>query len=227
MHYTDYNLFNNPDSPGVMDYTLKCEPDDSTPVAIGSDKCGKHDVHAAPGFKGPLPTAFPYDDAGVEAGTITVSMMLSHYRDLYTPASGSPLIGAGDPMGGANNNIGAVGMGSTADPNDQFGTFKPGQGGGPPPLAGIGGASGGTGTAGSSGGSGAGGTSGSIGTAGSTGPGAGGTSGATGGTTGEKVSGGCSCTVGGGDGWAPALAGLALAALLSLRRAGRRSRSRR
>jgi hypothetical protein len=169
MHYTDYNLFSNPDSPGVMDYTLKCEPDDATPVAIGSDKCGKHDVHAAPGFKGPLPTAFPYDDTAIEAGTVTMSMMLSHYRDLYTPNTGSPLIGAGDPMGGANNNIGAVGQGSTVDPNDQFGTFKPGTGGGPPPLTGVGGGSGSTGTAGTSGDTGRGGTSGGTGAGGSIG----------------------------------------------------------
>jgi uncharacterized protein (TIGR03382 family) len=199
VHYTDYNLFNNPDSPGVMNYTLKCEPDDSTSVAFGSDKCGKHDVNAAPGFKGPLPTAFPYDDTAIEAGTVTVSMMLSHYRDLYTPASGSPLIGAGDPMGGAHNNIGAVGQGSTLDPNDQFGTFMPGAGGGPPPLTGVGGSSGGTGTAGTSGGTGTAGTSGGTGRGGTTGgTGTGGSIGGTG--TGGSIGGTGAAGTSGGTG---------------------------
>ncbi len=206
MHYADYNLFSNPDAPGVADYTLKAEPDDVTPLALGSDGFGKHDVHAAPAFKGPLPAAFPYDDGAIEQGTVTMSMMLAHYRDLYTPAAGSPLTGAGDPMGGANNNIGAVGQGAALDPNDQLGTFQPGSGGGPPPLAGTGGAAGtGTGT---------GGTTGSGGTTGAAG---------SGGTTGAKgASGGCGCTLGGADGGVAALVALVVGGVLSLRRAARR-----
>jgi hypothetical protein len=133
MHYADYNLFYNPDSPSQTDYSIAVEPDDKTPLAKGSDGFAKHDVHAAPNFKGPLPTAFPFASADVQAGTVTVSTILAHYRDLYTPGSASPLTGAGDPMGGANNNIGAVGQGAM-DPNDQFGTLKPGSGG-PPPLS--------------------------------------------------------------------------------------------
>jgi hypothetical protein len=189
LHYADYNLFHNPDSPNAMDYTIKCEPDDVTLRPVGSAGCGMNDVHAAPAFKGPLPTAFPYQNADIMSGTVTVSMMLAHYRDLYTPTAGSPLVGAGDPMGGANNNIGAVGQGSATDPNDQIGTFQPGSGGGPPPLTGAGGS---TGAAGSTGSTGAGG---STGAAGSGGPG---TAGAGAGGAGEKASGGCSCGVGSG-----------------------------
>jgi hypothetical protein len=208
MHYADYNLFNNPDAPGVADYTLKVEPNDATPaVAIGSaDGAGKHDVHAPPGFKGPLPAAFPYDDAAIEQGAVTMSTMLAHYRDLYTPASGSALIGAGDPMGGPNNNIGAVGQGSTIDPNDQIGTFMPGSGGGPPPLAGAGGTTGGTGTGGAGG---------------AGGPGAGGSAG---GTTGQKSSGGCGCAVGELDPKQITLLALALHVLLRTWRIARRGR---
>jgi len=134
MHYADYNLFFNPDSPSQTDYSIPVEPDDVTPIAQGSTGFAKHDVHAAPGFTGPLPTAFPYASTDVESGSVKVSAILAHYRGLYTPAPSSPLIGAGDPMGGANNNIGAVGQGSALDPSDQFGTFQPGPAGGPPPL---------------------------------------------------------------------------------------------
>ncbi|HEY4106132.1 MAG TPA: hypothetical protein VGM44_19670, partial [Polyangiaceae bacterium] len=90
MHYADYNLFYNPDSPNVPDYTIQVEPDDVNPITKGSDGFAKHDVHAAPGFKGPLPTAFPFASADVEAGTVKVSDILSHYRGLYSPAAQSP-----------------------------------------------------------------------------------------------------------------------------------------
>jgi MYXO-CTERM domain-containing protein len=204
LHYADYNLFHNPDAPGSQDYSIKCEPTDAPPaLAVGAAGCGKNDLHADPGFRGPLPAAFPHDNAGIMNGTITVSMMLASYRDLYTPTAGSPLTGAGDPMGGANNNIGAVGQGSASDPNDQIGTFQPGSGGGPPPLTGAGGTTGGPGSAG---------TTGSPGTAGNTG------------IAGANT-GGCSCAVqqlppGGSAGLLAVLA-VALGALLSRRRASR------
>ncbi|HEY4102772.1 MAG TPA: hypothetical protein VGM44_02740, partial [Polyangiaceae bacterium] len=133
MHYADYNLFYNPDSPSQTDYSLVVEPDDKTQIQKGSDGFAKHDVHAAPNFKGPLPTAYPFQSSDVQAGTVTVSQILSHFRELYAPGTNSPLTGAGDPMGGAHNNIGAIGQGPDLDPNDQFGSFMPGMGG-PPPL---------------------------------------------------------------------------------------------
>ncbi len=140
MHYADYNLFYNPGSPSQTDYSVAVEPDDATPITKGSDGFAKHDVHAAPAFKGPLPTSFPYASADVQSGAVRVSDILAHYRDLYSPAAQSPLTGAGDPMFGAHQNIGAIGQGSDMDPSDQFGTFMPGPVGGPPPLpdAGVG-----------------------------------------------------------------------------------------
>jgi MYXO-CTERM domain-containing protein len=134
MHFADYNLFYNPDAPSQVDYSIKVEPDDVTPITKGSAGFAMHDVHAAPAFAGPLPTAFPFASADVQAGTVKVSTILAHYRQLYTPASGSPLIGAGDPTNAAHNNIGAIGQGPSLDPGDQFGTFMPGNDGGPPPL---------------------------------------------------------------------------------------------
>src|SRR5262249_7728586 len=113
---------------------IQVEPDDMHPIAKGSDGFAKHDAHADPKFTGTLPTAFPFANADVMSGTTKVSDILKHYRALYTPATGSPLIGTGDPTLGANNNIGAIGQGTDKDSNDQFGTFMPGPSGGPPPL---------------------------------------------------------------------------------------------
>jgi hypothetical protein len=48
--------------------------------------------------------------------------MLAFYRGAYTPAAGSPLIGAGDPADGAGTNIGAVGS-SERPGEDRFGRF--------------------------------------------------------------------------------------------------------
>jgi len=248
MHYADYNLFYNPDSPSQVDYSIPVEPDDVTPLAKGSDGFAKHDVHAAPGFTGPLPNAFPYASADVQAGTVKVSTILAHYRELYMPATGSPLTGAGDPMGGANNNIGAIGQGSTVDPNDQFGTFKPGTGGGPPPLqppdAGVADASSGGGSSGSSGSAG---TAGAIGASGSGGTitaggaqpggatssggtlnasGAGGVSagGATSSGSATSDDSGCGCRIGGAS-TTPAPWGLSLWVLACARAVARRRRS--
>jgi hypothetical protein len=216
MHYADYNLFYNPDSPSQVDYSIAVEPDDKTPLVKGSDGFAKHDVHAAPGFAGPLPSAFPFASADVEAGSVKVSAILSRYRALYTPGSGSPLTGSGDPMGGDHNNIGAIGQGSSVDPNDRFGTFKPGVGGGPPPLeppdggASIGGSRNAGGTSGASGAAPSGGktgASGSAGFGGTTASGATGGAGATGsaGTTGSAgAMSGAGATSGAGAGGATA-----------------------
>src|SRR5262249_30881254 len=52
-----------------------------------------------------------------------VSDVLAAYRGFYTPAPGSPLLGAGDPQDGVGGNIGVVGNG---EPADQFGRFGSG-----------------------------------------------------------------------------------------------------
>jgi hypothetical protein len=59
----------------------------------------------------------------VQARKITVSKILAFYRDAYTPAEGSPLIGAGDPADGEGTNIGAVGSTKPAGALDRFGRF--------------------------------------------------------------------------------------------------------
>jgi len=194
MHFADYNLFYNPDSPGVPDYSLQVEPDDKTPLMKGSAGFALHDVHGAPAFKGPMPTAFPFANSDIESGTVKVSTMLAHYRDLYTPNAGSPLIGAGDPTLDANNNIGAIGQGADKDPNDQFGSFMPGMSG-PPPLnlpdggAAMGGASGSGAVTGASG------RTSSGGAAAAPGSGLSGAAG-TANKTGSSASNGCGCRVG-------------------------------
>ena len=100
--YSDYNLFYSPAAKSQRVYGLgvagKAEKDDGF---------GKHDrVGADPKFKGPLPDVFPFDDADIKSGKVTVSQMLARFRDIYAPAEGSPLVGAGDPADGPGTNIG-------------------------------------------------------------------------------------------------------------------------
>jgi hypothetical protein len=72
-------------------------------------------------FVGPVPQApYPIDEGMVWLRQLGVSEVLSYYRALYTPKNGSPLIGAGDPADGADDNIGAIGPGAS-DPLDLFG----------------------------------------------------------------------------------------------------------
>jgi hypothetical protein len=114
--YADYNLFFNPDAKEKQNYALsvagKSEGTD--------DGFAKHDVHADPRFRGPVPRAFPFADDDIRSGKVTVGKVLAFYRDTYSPADGSPLLGAGDPADGAGSFIGAVGPGAGA-PNDEFG----------------------------------------------------------------------------------------------------------
>ena len=52
-----------------------------------------------------------------------MAKILARYRAAYSPAKGSPLIGAGDPADGDGSFIGAVGAGKDP-PNDRFGKWK-------------------------------------------------------------------------------------------------------
>jgi hypothetical protein len=61
-----------------------------------------------PKFKGPLPDVFPFDDVDIKAGKVTVSQMLARFREIYAPAPGSPLLGAGNPADGAGTPIGPL-----------------------------------------------------------------------------------------------------------------------
>jgi hypothetical protein len=76
-----------------------------------------------PRFAGPLPTeTFEGDKVAVWNRALPVSQILSSYRARYTPTLGSPYIDAGDPAGGAGNDVGAVGAG-VVNPLDRFGSF--------------------------------------------------------------------------------------------------------
>jgi hypothetical protein len=105
--YLDYNLYFNPTAKSHRLYALgvagKAEKDEGY---------GRHDlVEVDPKFKGPLPDVFPFDDADIKAGKVTVAQMLARFREIYAPAEGSPLIDAGDPADGAGTDIGPVSAG--------------------------------------------------------------------------------------------------------------------
>jgi len=103
--YSDYNLYHSPAAKSHRVYGLgvagKAEKDDGF---------GKHDrVEVDPKFQGPLPDVFPFDDADIKSGKVTVSRILARFREIYAPAEGSPLIGGGDPADGPGTPIGPVG----------------------------------------------------------------------------------------------------------------------
>ena len=101
----DYNLFFGP----TTDYS----DGRATPA---------HDLSADPLLGEPPTTVFALDESGIWQRRTTVRDVLARYRARYTPKAGSPVIDAGDPAGGAGNDIGAVGAG-TANANDKFGTL--------------------------------------------------------------------------------------------------------
>ncbi len=107
----DYNGFFNPLATDVVPYAS----------GIVASTPGTHDVKADPKLLGPVPES-PYaiDEGAVWLRAIGVSQVLAHYRSLYTPGTGSPMLDAGDPSDGAGTDIGAVGSG-TEDPKDLFG----------------------------------------------------------------------------------------------------------
>ena len=110
--YADYNCFFNPDSKVIDNYALlvsgKTERKDAGFALNDLPKGGKMDEQCDPKFKGPLPLEFPFQDADVKSGKVTVSQILKFFRDAYAPAEGSPLMKAGDPSDGAGTDIGAV-----------------------------------------------------------------------------------------------------------------------
>lgn len=123
LDYADYNLFHNPDSPGLRNYalavagrTVRVDPgfarNDARPA-------GPVNEQVDPALAGGAAACFPWSDEDIKAGTVTVSQMLAAYRAVYTPTAGSPALNTGDPADGANTSIGAVGDGAHAD--DRFG----------------------------------------------------------------------------------------------------------
>jgi hypothetical protein len=124
--YADYNLFFSPNARGKRNYLLsvagKTVRKDAGFGKNDVPRAGQVDEQADPKFKGPIPKAFPFSDDDIKARKVTVSKILAHYREAYTPAEGSPLIGAGDPADGEGINIGAIGS-TKASPLDRFGRF--------------------------------------------------------------------------------------------------------
>lgn len=122
--YADYNAFYSPDSKAKRNYLLsvsgKTERKDAGFGLHDLPRGGKVDEQVEPKFAGPIPKAFPFTDDDIKAGKVTVSKILAVYRAAYTPAEGSPLIGAGDPADGEGANIGAVGG---VKETDRFGRF--------------------------------------------------------------------------------------------------------
>jgi hypothetical protein len=124
--YADYNLFYNPKAKSPRNYLLsvagKVERKDAGFGLNDIPKGGKIDEQIDPKFKGPIPKSFPFSNDDVKARKVTVSKILAFYRDAYSPAAGSPLIGAGDPADGEGANIGAIGS-AKPSPSDRFGRF--------------------------------------------------------------------------------------------------------
>jgi hypothetical protein len=120
------NLFTNAPNPAVdiaggsmtTDYNLFFGAKSS----YSDGRNPAHDLETDPKLSAPPKVQFDLDEVGVWKRTVTVRDVLTHYRMLYTPASGSPVIDAGDPAGGSGNDIGAVDDGDV-NAGDHFGLF--------------------------------------------------------------------------------------------------------
>ena len=124
--YADYNVFYSPNAEAPRNYRLAVpEKTERKEAGFGLHdipRDGRVDAQADPKFKGPLPKSFPFSDDEIKARKVAVSKILASYRDAYSPAEGSPLIGTGDPADGAGTNIGAIGAEQPSD-QDRFGKF--------------------------------------------------------------------------------------------------------
>ncbi|MBZ5673344.1 MAG: Ig-like domain-containing protein [Acidobacteriia bacterium] len=125
VRYADYNDFYNPDAPNQLNYGLGVVGKSAGSAGYGMHDLGGFNGHLNPKFKQPTTIPFPFLPEDIWTRTKKVSDVLSTYRLMYTPAAGSPLLGAGDPQDGQGGNIGAVGNG---EPADQFGLFGGGSG---------------------------------------------------------------------------------------------------
>jgi len=106
----DYNGWFNPLAPSTARYL----------AGIVANTAGEHDVTGNPLFSGPAEIPYRVSEGCIWSGGCTARQVLSHYREIYRPATGSPLIGAGDPADGAGTFIGAIGADDT-NPIDRFG----------------------------------------------------------------------------------------------------------
>jgi ferric-dicitrate binding protein FerR (iron transport regulator) len=110
--YADFNAFYSPQAKVKRNYALsvagKTERKDAGFALNDLPRGGLPNDQVDPRFRGPLPAVFAFKDEDIKGGQVTVSKILAFYREAYTPAPGSPLIGAGDPADGPGTDIGAV-----------------------------------------------------------------------------------------------------------------------
>jgi hypothetical protein len=120
LRYADYNDFYNPDAPNHNNYGLTVVGHTAGTAGYAMHDLGGFNGHVNPQFAAPTALPFPFRPEDIWSRTKKVSDVLATYRAMYAPASGSPLIGTGDPQDGIGGNIGAVGNGEATD---QFGKF--------------------------------------------------------------------------------------------------------
>jgi len=110
----DYNAWYNPLATNSVRYL---------PGIVGNAP-GEHDVIANPFLSGTPDVPYRISEGCIWLRSCAVGQVLSYYREMYRPAAGSPLIGAGDPADGPGTAIGAVGP-NTSNPVDRFGRIVP------------------------------------------------------------------------------------------------------
>jgi Bacterial Ig-like domain (group 2) len=125
LRYSDYNDFFNPGAPNQTNYGLGVVGLSPGTAGYAMHDLGGFNGHVNPKFTQPTAIPFPFLPQDIWSRTKKVSDVLATYRAMYTPAPGSPLLGAGDPQDGVGGNIGAIGNG---EPADQFGLFGGGSG---------------------------------------------------------------------------------------------------
>src|SRR5689334_8293573 len=99
----DYNAFFNPLAPNTARYR----------TGMVSGTPGVHDVRANPQLSGLPEIPYRISEGCIWVGGCTTGQVLAHYRDIYRPAAGSPLINAADPADGVVTAIGAIGPDDT------------------------------------------------------------------------------------------------------------------
>jgi len=110
----DYNGWFNPLAPHSTRYL----------AGIVNNPPGLHDVQANPKLSGQPEVPYRVSEGCIWVGGCTIGQVLSHYRDIYQPAAGSPLINAGSPADGTGSFIGAVGP-NGGNSADLFGRIVP------------------------------------------------------------------------------------------------------
>jgi hypothetical protein len=109
----DYNAWFNPLAPDTIRYL---------PGIVGTT-AGIHDVIANPRLASAPEVPYRVSEGCLWTGHCAVGSVLAHYRSVYAPSAGSPVVNAGDPSDGGGVAIGAIGDGG--HPADRFGLVIP------------------------------------------------------------------------------------------------------